>query len=252
MRVALEDRGTLRNVRKDVAKFRQSNKRIQAQSAAFATGVSRDTFKRKLSGRPTIPGRAGRPSTGGQFDRLIRWEAESQDGIDFVQFQIAVLEQDAPYWLIQEIGTGESGRILDDSLSGVSYKGTQRGAAKIQQQLKGGDRPQGGSGIVSVKAQTGRMISRYLTWADATGSPGQQNYSFDVNVSAGGGSPQYGTQQLMSYRQVRNAPMKMDLEPQRIKKEIDGKHYIRDGGRAGLGFYRGSLMSLAQETFRKK
>lgn len=241
MSVTLENRGTLRNVRRDVAKFRQANKRVQAQSAAFATGVSRDTFKRKLSGRPSIPGRQGRPTTGGQFDRLIRWEAESSDGFDFVQFQIAILENEAPYWLIQEIGTGESGRILDDSLSGLLARGGGPG------QL-----PQGGSGIVSVKAQSGRLISRYLTWSSATGSGSQQNYTFDVNVSSGSGQNQYGTQQLMSYRDVRNAPLKMDLDPMRIKKEIEGKHYIRDGGRAGLGFYRESLISLARNSFAKK
>lgn len=251
MRVALEDRRTLRNVRRDVAKFRQSNRRIQAQAAAFSTGVSRDTFRRKLSGRPSIPSRPGRPSTMGSFARLIRWQAENHDGIDFVQFQIAILEQDAPYWLVQELGTGESGRILDDSLSGASYKGTQRGAAKIQSQIKGGQRPEGGSGVVSVKSQRGRMISRYLTWAQAAGNPNQRNYTFDVNISRGAG-PQHGTQQLMYYKDVRNAPLKMDLDPMRIKKEIEGKHFIRDGGRAGLGFYRDSLMTLAQQTFAKR
>lgn len=252
MKVTLERRTSLAKVRGDVAKFRQANRRIQAQAAAFATGVSQATFRRKLSGRPSVPSRPGRPSTGGSFPRLIRWEPESFDGIDFVQFQIAILENEAPYWLVQEIGTGESGRILDDSLSGVSYRGSQRGAAKIQSQIKGGQSPEGGSGIVSVQSQTGRAISRYLTWAQATGNSAQgKTYTFDVNVSEGSG-PQYGTQQLMYYKDVRNAPLKMDLEPQRIKKEIEGKHYIRDGGRAGLGFYRDSLMSLAQQTFAKR
>lgn len=235
MGVKLERRGDpLRNLQRQANEFRRENQRVLKQSADLSTGVSRDTFRRKLSGRPTIDSRQGRPSTMGNFHRLIHWMHEHYDGIDFVQFQLGRLEQEAPYWLIQEIGTGQSGRILDDTLSGVSYKGSERSA---MQQTKGGS--EGGSGVVSVQSQRGRVISRYLTWAGASGN-------YDVNQRE-----KRGTQQLRYYKDVRNAPLKMDLDPQRITKEIEGKHYLRDGGRAGLSHMRGNLLSMARNTFQK-
>lgn len=226
MGVRLERRGRpLEDIQDKARAFARDNQRIMKESAEIATGVSRDTFKRRSTSRPHVqdsPGR-NRPTTMGNFRRLIHWMHERHDGIDLVQFQLARLEQDAPYWLIQEIGTGESGRILDDSMDdGFVYKGSHRSSGTG-----------GGSGITSVKSQVGREISTYLAWGSASGrapAPGKQG-------------------QLHYYRDVENAPFRDRAMV--IGEEIQGKHYLRDGGRAGLANMSNNLMSLAQRTFQK-
>lgn len=105
-----------------------------------ATTASRAQFHRSLSGRPHVPTREGRPTTGGGFGRIIRWKREERSEGDFVAFQLAELQGRAPYWLIQEIGTGQTATILDT-----------------------------GEGR-SVKSQRGRLISPNLVWADAQGN----------------------------------------------------------------------------------
>lgn len=212
MRVSLLDRGALRDLLEGAEAFRREVPRLTDRAARQATAISRSTFQSKLSGRPHVPSRPGRPTTGGSFPNLLQWRPVQTRQGTYVAFNIAQLEGRAPYWLIQEIGTGNSATILDT--------GERR----------------------SVKSQTGRMISRTLTWADASAT-------YDVPLSE---RARTVPQQLMSVKDVKNAPLAIDLEPQRIRKEIEGKHYIRDGGMHANREYQLSLESLARRTFSNR
>lgn len=211
MRVSLIDQGTLRDLLDGAQMFRREVPRQTQRAAQRATAISRSTFQSKLSGRPHVPPRPGRPTTGGQFPNLLQWTPQQTQEGTFVAFNLGQLAGRAPYWLIQEIGTGRSATILNT-----------------------GER-------VGVRSQVGRPIPRTLSWADASAS-------YDVPLSE---RTRQAPQQLMSVRDVKNAPLMMDLEPQRIRKEIEGKHYIRDGGMHANREYQLSLESLARRAFSR-
>lgn len=111
-------------------------------AATLATSTSRAVFTSRLSGRPIAPARPGRPTTSGQFAQFINWDFDPQN--DKVNLDLGYLESAAPYWAIQEIGTGHSATI----------------AASVT-----------GKGQVSVPSQRGRRISANLVWA---ANPGAQ------------------------------------------------------------------------------
>lgn len=205
MRVWLSDNGRLKRLSRGVREFKRGQSRALNRARQVATTQSRATFQSSLSGRPHVPKREGRPTTGGRFGKMLLWEKEEQDGETFVAFQVSELEGQAPYWLIQEIGTGESAMILDRRQT------------------------------VSVKSQRGRLISPTLTWADAQGN-------YDVSQGR-------RDQQLRSLQDVKNAPLRIDMDELRIKKEIEGKHYIREGGMQANTQYQASLLELARRTF---
>jgi hypothetical protein len=231
MRVELIDNGSLTKLLRSVDDFRKKSDTALKRAALVATGLSQNQFRSTLGNgkgksRPTVAKRQGRPTTRGGFSKLIRWQ-EGGDGV--VEFQRTTLEQAAPYWLIQEIGTGEEAVIRSGNV------GDQAAEAKA----------------VRVKAQSGRPISRYLTWADvslrfAGSGMTRTQGNYDVNRSG------VVNQQLMSYKDVTNAPLKQDLEPMRIGKEIEGKHFIQMGGSVANEEYRASLLTLARDTFSKK
>lgn len=118
----------------------EGNERALQVAARAATEASQARFQRKMSGRPTVDPRRGRPTTQGTFGSYLVWVPEKIGKNHYARFQHEDLEAAAPYWLIQEIGTGNTARILDQG----------RG--------------------VAVKSQRGREISPSLTFADATGS----------------------------------------------------------------------------------
>lgn len=123
------------------------NKRALQQAARMATDASQARFQSKLSGRPIVQPRPGRPTTEGTFGSYLVWTPEKIGKHHYAKFQYEPLESRAPYWLIQEIGTGNTARILDQG----------RG--------------------VAVKSQRGREISPSLSFADATGSYRQPSAS---------------------------------------------------------------------------
>lgn len=217
MNIIVSDSGRLKELRRAAREFEKSHDRAINRAVQTATTRSRAQFRSSLSGRAHAPARPDRPTTDGHFAQLIRWgrqdgragsmRAASSAGDTYVAFQLEELEGRAPYWLIQEIGTGETATILD--------RGERR----------------------SVRAQRGRKIPRTMVWADAAG-----------NYEAPRGD--LGNQQLMSYKDVVGAPLKMDLEPTRIRKEIEGKHYIQAGGRQANEEYRATLLGLANRLFR--
>lgn len=209
MQVELIDRGTLRDLKKRADEFAVEAEKHLKRAAQRATSASRSRFQTGRVGRHPVPSRVRRRSTMGAFARHIRWDVRKDDaeGHSYVAFQKEELQGVAPYWLIQEIGTGNSATVLDT-----------------------GERK-------SVKSQIGRRIAPTLVWADV-----DQNYQVPSGTR---------TEQLMSYKDVKNVPLMMDLEPQFIKREIQPKGYIREGGFRANAEYQANLLDLARRTFAK-
>lgn len=190
-------------------------KRVPAHeetAAKAATAESRVVYTRWLGKRPLAPPRRGRPTTQGGFPEMVNW---NRNGTGGVTFDSGYLHTAAPYYLIQEIGTGESARILNPP------------------------------GQVSVRSQRGRTIAMSLYWGDAEGSVpyrpqnGKQRKSGNI-----------GFQQLYLASSLPDGAAKPTNRTGTIRREIKGKHYIRDGGREGFAVLRNELINDARSTFR--
>lgn len=165
MPVVLSAKGKrfLVNHASNVVKFRAQIKAREAESALLATQVSRATFTGARIARPLAPARHGRPSTQGLFTDHIEWKAGGRKA-NFIDFSTARLKKAAPYYLIQEIGTGHSAVISNPK------------------------------GIISVRSQVGRTIPFNLYWAKGiggsavnatTGATGDQLYlAADLNAKS--------------------------------------------------------------------
>jgi hypothetical protein len=134
------DRQTLnKGLHDDMNRFLADSRQASIAAAEEATKKSRQVFNSRLSKRPPVQKRDGRPTTGGNFDSYIDWRPV-RDG-HAVRVNIEKLERAAPYWLIQEIGTGP------DSNYTMKDRDTQTS--------------------VSVKSQRGRRLPGSLHWEGA-------------------------------------------------------------------------------------
>ena len=189
-----------------ISQFKTAAVRREDAAAKLATATSRSVFTSKLSGRPLAPPRRGRATTGGTFDTLINWQPDHAK--NSILLDVQQLRARAPYFLIQEIGTGQSAQILNPP------------------------------GSISVRSQRGRLIAINLYWASGMGTapaaPGrggalEQLYlAADLNMGRAGG---------------RTRRM-------RIRREIKGKHYLRDGGIEGFRELSTGLQADAQRIFQ--
>lgn len=145
----LIDRQTLtRGLKAEIDAFEDMTARSARRAARVATQSSQQRWRSKLSKRATTGPRPRRPTTQGTFANFISWQPVA-DG-QRVSAQVGKLAKVAPYWLIQEIGTGKSAKVA------VGGKGRLRGG-----QGRDGPREQGN---VSVKPQAGRPIPSGLVW----------------------------------------------------------------------------------------
>lgn len=113
--------------------FRQAIPAAEQAAATVATDVSRARFMSTLGTRPLAPSRPGRPSTGGQFANDIVWVRRNGGKIALDVAKLPI------YAFIQEIGTGQTARILNPP------------------------------GQISVRSQYGRLISANLFWGTGPG-----------------------------------------------------------------------------------
>lgn len=207
--------------------FSSRSREHAGAAAKAATAESRLMYSRWHSGRPLAPPRRGRPTTDGQFANYLQWQANSYG---LVNFELAALAARAPYWVIQEIGSGRTARILN---------------------------PPGG---VAVRSQIGRKLPYGFYWADAAGgaptaptgptkrdipspfaSPGRR-----VLAPPGGliGQQQLFAAPTTGWRGSRGS------SPGRIRREIKGKHFIQAGGREGFAVLSEQLLADFNKTFR--
>jgi hypothetical protein len=192
----------------------------EAEAAArAATRKSRAMFTSGLSGRPLAPPRAGRPTTSGQFVSYINWtvaRAAKGSVSTTVQFDLHKLDAAAPYWLIQEIGTGNTANIT----SGVAGRQVRYGG--------------------HVQSQVGRKISKYLMFAPG---PGQRpTRSGGLTKGKHGSSGGTGTDQLYTASAL-DMSQTFHNSAHRIKREIRGKHYIQIGGAEGFRYFKSNVVT---------
>lgn len=135
-----------------------------------------------------------------------------------VEFDLVGLEGRAPYALIQEVGTGpgSSARILNG----------------------------GRAGSISFPSQIGRNLPRHLYWGDTAGATPSRPMS-GKNRAALQSAGAIGMQQLFE------RPAGQFGRAGRIRRDIKGKHYIRDGGIAGYDLLRERLEADFRKTFKQ-
>lgn len=209
----LTDRGVLnRGLNQRVSRIVQAESRIATAAAREATRVTRNTFRYK---RPADAGkRRGRSSTGGHMREALEWIPDGNGG---VRFNATRANQDALHWIIQEIGTGERALVRQGGQSQA------RGRPSVL-----------ANNYVRVKSQVGRRISPRLAWG--TGPNG-------TFVAPGDGSGQ----QLYLRSKLRGK-----RGPKRgmtIRREIQGQHFVQQGGVAGYSQYRQQLLEKARREF---
>lgn len=185
-----------------------------APAASAATALSRSVFKQKRTVRPFVPARPGRPTTQGAFEDSINWVPQRNgDGELMVDLDIKAMD---------DAYNGQRVWLIQEVGTGKSaYMGQPEG--DYQRRLK-------------VKSQIGRSIPFGLVWASKGGryqSPGATNNG-----------------QLVPYGTATRKPSGALLAGV-IQKEIIGKHYLRDGGRAGYEQFAQSALGAAKKAFTR-
>lgn len=120
-----------------------------------------------------------------------------------VRLDLEALQRVAPYWLIQEIGTGKNATVEAPGRG-------QQGAQAIMHDVLH-------VGPVKVKSQAGRKIPSGLVWSGTGGND-----------------------------QIVPGPR---TQPITIRREIEGKHYLRTGGKQGFNRYTVELENAFRNAF---
>lgn len=211
--VKMTDNGVLgRQLNARISRIVQATDRIAKAAADEATRVTRESFRYK---RPANAGkRRGRSSTGGHMRQALQWRPNGSGG---VAFDINQANQDAPHWIIQEVGTNSRALVRQ---GGVSQG---RGRPSIA-----------ASNYVRVKSQVGRRISPRLAWG--TGPRGQF-----VNPGDAAGQQLY----LRSRLKGKSGPKR----GMTIRREIEAQNFVQKGGQAGFRQYREQLLEKARREF---
>lgn len=186
-------------------------------AAATATTTSRSVFNSsQLGTRPFVPDRPKRRSTHGKFAEYINWIPHRVNGEMVVDVDLARL--DAATSMPDSTGPGYW--LIQEIGTGKSaYIG---GHAPWERR-------------VTVKSQMGRAIPFGLVWAD---SGGQFQHA---------SQQRYGQDQLVAAAAVTQFPNRHSAGT--IGREIEGKHFLRDGGLAGYTQFRSNALAVAKQAF---
>lgn len=212
-------------------------KQLQAAADKAATKAAREAnsvSKTKAKAiRPPAPPRPGRVQTPGALARAINWQVIGGD----VVLDRKRLDNVVPWWVVQEIGTG------------------QKASAKYGQNPELGNRSRGrpkkseinnpGGRHFSVRSQRGRRIPGSLAFGTGPGGKfefpsGRRNQQLYL---------------LSSLKGVPFSPLKNKataVNAMYIKREIEGKHFIRDGAREGYRDYRNDVVAAARATLVRR
>lgn len=215
--------GPYQRLLKNIKKLSRENADLLQQAADEATRASRTQFSSERSGRPFTSPRRGRRTTQGRFESHIMWI----DGLEHVFFDEEELEAAAPYYLINEVGTGTRG-------AGIRYRHDAQGNVT-------GSR-------VEFPSQKGRYIAPGLAWGDSgnvvnskTSRYRQDQIHRTASLTLGPGA-----------RRGRGAVNPLRTQRVRISREIPPKHYIREGAVAGFKSYAQPLRNAARTTFDRR
>jgi hypothetical protein len=204
---------------KQLVKMEQVARRQAAQTATSATQAG-FTYKRPANASR----RRGRSfSTGGQFPSFLEWKL-TETGVGF---DAKGANRRVPYWIIQEIGTGESARV-------------RHGGEKVRR-----GRPTREEASVSsprIPSQRGRVIPSSLAFGTSEGG------TYTPPGAAAG-------QQLYLRKRLSGPNLSViNQHPSQqhqlvISREIQGQHMVRDGGQQGFRQYRTSVLAAARQAF---
>lgn len=179
---------------------------LTVDAAHQATTTSRATYAENLTQRPHAPARASRFTTRGRLEEMIAWEAKG----GLVSFDRNALDTEAWYWIILEVGSGESAVV--HTLAGNED--------------------------IAIPSQIGRELPRGYYWGNADGSPAQYGGLHNLFPYAEGAS-------YHGYASTANEYGEQLV----IHREIHPKHFVRDGGIAGLDFLREGLTAEFRRLF---
>lgn len=219
--------GPYQRLLRNMEKLAETNARLLQESADTATKVSRKTFSSRRSGRPFTTDRPGRKTTQGRLESHIVWI----DGLDRVFLDEEELEDVAPYYLINEVGTGPSGaatrfrhdrnwNVIADRVEFPSQKGRY-----IKPGLAWGD-----SGSNYVPSRSGRYRQDQI------------HRAANLTIRRTGRSRRRGGAGVNPLRTPRV----------RISREIQPKQFIKEGAEAGYRKYGQPLRDAARATFDRK
>jgi hypothetical protein len=111
-----------------VAQFSSHARASLDEAATRATATSREVFDHELKRRESAAPRVGRPTTGGAFSGYLQWAPRTTSKGSVVSFDYERIDSKAPYWIIQEVGTGRSFKVLGTTTNGFAGNiRTQRG-----------------------------------------------------------------------------------------------------------------------------
>lgn len=205
----------IKDMDRSIASFQRRAQAATQRAARQATEASRRRFRSKLSGREVTPSRSGRRSTGGAFAQSIDWAPSFTPGQMRVDLQTTKLAKAAPYWLIQDVGTGKSATLKSHGRTGaVSARS------------------------VSIKTQVGRRLPAGLVWTAMTG--GGRRDQIVPRSTAGIGFEADAQGNYPRYKRIK------------ILEEIKGKRYIQAGSDAGYAQLRGDLDKIFKSEFSKR
>jgi hypothetical protein len=194
-------------------------------SAQVATSETQAILRSRLSGRPqNVPPRPGRSHPMKLAQGLV-WRFD----LNSVYFDQKYADDNVPYWIVQEIGTGGNATLRQGG--NPNRRGNPGAGASYKRK---------------VAKQRGRALPASLAWADgptaAYTAPGastnQQLYLRDKLKGTG-----YPAQ---SSARTPYSPWSQSV---RITREIQGKHMVRDGGKSGYLYYRRSVIEAARRAF---
>ena len=129
-----------------------------------------------------------------------------------VGLNLQELDSKAPHWIIQELGTGKRAQMHVGDSSGSSV-----------------------TRLRTVKSQRGRRIPGGLVFASRGGVYSQP--------------PGTGREQLYLRSMVTGAPV--IPRGMRIRREIKGRNFVRQGGTQGFRQYRRDTLAAARRAFKK-
>lgn len=227
-KVETRGKGPYRRLLENMKRLQEKHDEELARAADSATEVSRRTFASKRSGRPFAAPRRGRRTTRGRFESHIAW-LDLPGPWSFVIFDEDELEDAAPYYLINEVGTGSRA---------TRYRHKPDGTLVAEP--------------IGFASQKGRYIKPGLVWADGGNAvrPSRARYGQDQLHPAARVS--VAKTSRGTTRRKRAAVNPLRTPRVRISKEIEPKHYIREGGKAGYAQYSTSIRSAARNTFHRK
>lgn len=193
-------------------------------AAAEAQRVSKDKAK---AIRPPAPPRPGRAQAPGALARAINWKAVGTD----VVLDRQALDKQVPWWVVQEIGTGNTATAQSgEDTDGPNRVGQGR-PAKKNTNVAGGKH-------FKVKKQRGRLIPGTLAFGNAGGQ---------------WQAPKRGrrSDQLFPMSSLKGGPSGPG-RPLVIRNEIPPKRFIQTGAREGFRDYRNDVVAAARATLAKR